>query len=65
MPISNGKLILGWIAFMAYYFNGSSDPFSAHSWRLLNYSALAGIDYYKKVFFFIAFSQPSDGLCHG
>lgn len=64
MTISNGKLILGLITFMAYYFNGSSDPFATHLWRLLNYCALAGIDYYKKVFF-IAFSQPSDGLCHG
>lgn len=50
MSISNGKLILGLITFMAYYFNGSSDPFPAHLCRDLNYCALARIDYYKKVF---------------
>lgn len=50
MSVSNGKLILGLITFMAYYFSGSSDVCSALSWRVLNYCALAGIDYYKKLF---------------
>lgn len=50
MTIRNEKLILGLITFMAYYLNGSSDPFPAHLCRVLNYCALAGIDYYKKVF---------------
>lgn len=50
MPIRNEKLILGLITFMAYYFNGSSDPFPANLCRVLNYCALVGIDYYKKVF---------------
>lgn len=50
MIISNGKLILGLIPFMAYYFNDSSDPF-------LTYCALAGNNNSKKVFWLYFPSQ--------
>lgn len=50
MTVSDGKLILGLITFMAYYCDGSSNPSASNLWHVLNYCALAGIDYYEKVF---------------